>query len=79
VSNGRGDHKEVVPGQVFMNHWTSLRAKSSSQVFAGSRTVPEDKAPGHRPEGTESAGPAFKTGVPAMSSQAGSIPVRLRC
>ena len=67
MCNREGDRKGVVPGQVFMNRRTSLRAESSSQVFAGSRTVPEDKVPGHKPEGSKSAGPVFKTGVRARA------------
>ncbi len=43
----------MVLGQVFVNRRTSLRAESSSQVFAGSRTASEDKVPGHRPECSE--------------------------
>ncbi len=57
----------VVPGQVFVNRRTSLRAESSSQVFIGSRTASKDKSPGHRPEGNKSAGPTFKTGVGARA------------
>jgi hypothetical protein len=52
--------EEVVPGQVFTNRRTSLRAESSSQVLLGSRTVPGDKVPGHGAEGRKSMGPAFK-------------------
>ena len=51
-----------------VNCRTSLRAESSSQVFAGSRTVHEDKSPVQRPEGNESAGPTFKTDLPHKSS-----------
>jgi hypothetical protein len=59
--------EEVMAGQVFTGRRTSLRAGSASQVFARSRTASEDKDAGHRPEGTASAGHAFKTGVGAKA------------
>jgi hypothetical protein len=31
--------------------------------------VSEDKVPGHRPEGSKSTGPTFKTGVPARAGR----------
>jgi hypothetical protein len=52
-----------------MSRRTSLRAEPSSQVFAGSRTVPEDKVPGHRPEASKIAGHTFKTGVLARAAR----------
>jgi hypothetical protein len=54
--------EEVVTGQVFTGHRTSLCAGSASQVFSRSGTASEDKAAGHSPEGSDKAGHAFKTG-----------------
>jgi hypothetical protein len=67
VSNGVDRSEGGRAGQVFMNRGTSLRADLSSQVFAGSRTVAEDKVPRHGPEGSKTAGPTFKTGVRARA------------
>ena len=68
VCTGEGS-EGVVPGQVFVNRRTSLRAASSSQVFVGSRGASEDKSPGQRPVGDGRAGHAFKTGVPAKAGR----------
>jgi len=54
--------EEVVTGQVFTGHRTSLCAGSASQVFSRSGTASEDKAAGHSPEGSDKAGHAFKIG-----------------
>ena len=69
MSNGVDRSEGGGAGQVFMNRGTSLRADFSSQVFAGLRTVAEDKVPGHGPEGSKTAGPNFKTGVPARAGR----------
>ena len=54
-------------GQVFIGRRTRLRARSASQVFAGSRTVSEDKDAGHGPGGSSRVGHAFKIGVRAKA------------
>jgi hypothetical protein len=59
--------EEVVAGQVFTGHRTSLRAGSASQVFARSRAASEDKDAGHRPEGSANVGHAFKIGCGARA------------
>ena len=61
-------------GQVFISRRTSLRAESSSRVFARSRRVPEDKVPGLKPEGSKIAGSYFQNRGAGANALAGSIP-----